>query len=507
MIDYFKSLKLSYFQIGLLLVFILGVRFVLEVFSNLFLSFEGSLYFIFEFSLFYLICLWGLSLLFYILIEKDFLKALSKMGLGMILIWVAPVFDLLTQGANRTHIAYVMGGPLFLLKNYFLFYYPSLNLGVSPGLFFEVFVVVAALFVLGFIYTSKIFKSFVFAMLCYSFIFILAVAPSWIGFMQGMDMDHHRERVYSYDKLMKNYDRQLTAYYLKGAVGEVPQPPMTIPLDLMPLFLIVLMGLGLATLAATHLSLFKRELNEFPLSRLWHYLFLYFWSFKVFVLPVMGATPVIFYKLLNWLSLFIAAVFLNHYFDNFFLGKGKDRSLLITAIFFIAIALIFAGVTQYGLICLLMTVFLYSYDCPPLRLKKYVWGQLLCLGLLAVLVFIAPLVIYRVNPFISPQRLWLLLPVIVSFFIPIKDFKDESLDPRMQVKTLVHHWGAGFLRKIISLGIFALFLLGSIFFHLPMGRVAAVAATAGLLSILFCRQIIKEKQVIWFYPVILWLFF
>jgi len=507
MTEYLKSLKFNGFQLFLLLAVILTVRFVLEVFSNPFLSFEKSMHFVFEFSIFYLTCLWGLSLLFYRIIHKDFQNALTKISIGLLLIWIAPAFDLLTQGLDKNYIAYVMGGPIFLLKNYFLLFYPSLNLGVSLGLFVETIIVFVLTFWLGFIFTRKFLKSFLFTIACYSFVFVLAVSPSFIGYVQGVDMDRHRMQVYSHDQIVKEYQTQLELFYQKGMVGEMPPFPLTTPLNLMPLFLIILIILGLSTFKIFSPQLFMSELKVFPYSRLWHYLFLYFWSAKIFIFKTDMPFQEMFFYVINLISLFIAAVFLNHYFDNQFLGKSKEKPLLYGALFFNFLGLVFVQNIFFQILSLLMIGLVFLYEAPPFRLKRYWAGSVFCLGLISTGAFLAPVVIHKVNPFITSNGLWLVLPVVISLFIPIKDLKDEQTDQKMGTKTLVHLWGARKLRTLIALGITILFLLGAVLFRLPLINILAVSVAAGLLSILFFKQIIQDRHVLMIYPVILFLFF
>lgn len=510
MIEFFKTLKLNALQIFLLLTLILIVRFVLEVFSNPFLSFESSRHFIFEFVVFYLTCLWGISLLFYLLIKKDFLNALTKISIGLLLIWIAPTFDLLTQGVDKTEIAYVMGGPLFLLKNYFLLFYPSLNWGVSMGLFVETMIVFGLTFWLGFIFTKKFLKSFLFTIACYSFVFVLAVSPSFMGYVQGVDMDHHRLQVYSYDQIMKEFQNQLELFYQNGQNeirGEMPQPPVMTPLNLMPLFLFILIILGLSTFKIFSNQLFMNELKVFPYSRLWHYLFLYFWSAKIFIFKAGLPSQEIFFYVINFICLFIAAVFLNHYFDNQFLGQSKQKALLYGALFFNFLGLAFVQHPFFQLLSVLMVSCAFLYETPPIRLKRYWMGSVFCLGLISMGAFLAPLVINKVNPFATPDGLWLILPLVISLLIPIKDLKDEQIDQKMGTKTLVHWWGVKKLRTVIAIGMTGFFLIGGILFRLPLVNLLGVGFTAGLLSILFLKQIVQDRHVLMIYPIILFLFF
>jgi 4-hydroxybenzoate polyprenyltransferase len=246
------------------------------------------------------------------------------------------------------------------------------------------------------------------------------------------------------------------------------QIPAMTPLNLMPLFLLIGIILGLSTFKIFFSELFTREWKAFPYTRLWHYLFLYFWSVKIFLLKTGLPSQEIFFDVINLICLFIAAVFLNHYFDNQFLGKPKEKPLFYGSLFFNFLGLAFVQNVFFQILGLLMVGCAFLYETPPFRLKRYWAGSILCLGLISMAAFLAPLVINQVNPFSTSEGLWLILPVVISFLIPIKDLKDEQIDQKMGTKTLVHLWGVKKLRSLIAVGITGLFLLGAVLFKLSL---------------------------------------
>lgn len=164
---------------------VLFIRFLLECLSNHLDNFNITNFIVAQdasttlhFVLFFLVCLLGLILILDLLV--GYKSAYKVILYGSIIIWFAPIFDIISTGGSGALMTYSFGGGKKMFLEYLSFFTPHITQGLTLGIRVEVLIILLGLGFLVWQLKRNIKIVIATVLISFTFIFILLSWPSFI---------------------------------------------------------------------------------------------------------------------------------------------------------------------------------------------------------------------------------------------------------------------------------------------------------------------------------------
>ncbi|MCD6232879.1 hypothetical protein J7J81_00630 [bacterium] len=134
----------------------------------------------FHYGLSYICIVLSLVILFYFALERrqPIMKISRLLLAGFLIVFLAPILDLLVTGGKGMNIGYLLPGVHHhLLRRFLLFGGPFKEIGITWGLKIEVALILGFSFLVFLAFSGKLWRSLFYAFLTYVLFFLFALMP------------------------------------------------------------------------------------------------------------------------------------------------------------------------------------------------------------------------------------------------------------------------------------------------------------------------------------------
>ncbi|MEW6407544.1 MAG: UbiA family prenyltransferase [Patescibacteria group bacterium] len=478
LIQKLENIKISFGTYLAIAFSIIIVRVGLESFSsNKAVLFSYSSFphiFLFFISLFL-----NLFFLIYFLTRENIIK-ISKIGLlAMLILWIAPAFDLfLSRAKTPFSMGYIFDSPKNFLSRYFTFLFGSGEAGITYGMKLQI--ILACFIVAAYIFlkTKNYIKTLLAFILTYTIIFIYSFLPSIIAAVELKRLDF-------------NFGEILEVLLLPKSIFQIkfsdPWPLFDYKMGLVLLFLIILQislwyliysfkkFKAIILYSVRYLRFFLQILTLFVGLWLGWKLTENLWDFSIFGILTLFALFVIVFFI--WLF----SVVINDIYDLEIdkLSPANQNRILVQKIMdveeyknlgfvFLLLANLAAfilGPAFFTLSLILSALSSYIYSAPPLRFRKFPFLGHFVIGLAALCAVFLGFLIFAKNQDLSefPPKFAILIPFFFMLATHIKDIKDLKADKTYGVITLPTLFGEQRGKLFCGILVFLSFLFFSLF--------------------------------------------
>ncbi|MFO7990697.1 MAG: UbiA family prenyltransferase [Thermoplasmata archaeon] len=435
----------------------------------------------------YLALAFGITLLFYVALDKPVIKILKIVLPTFIILNVAPIVDFTIRsitGNPGINIGYIIEGDLSNTLTRYLTYFGQFSpqsYGVTIGMKIEILIILILGFSYLYISSSNLLKSAVFTLFLYTIIFWEMIAfPSLLMYVArqlGLNLVAHSTRVltqsffiiifilgtvifFLYNKTyLKSIIKDIRPYrlihyesmFFLGIVLAYTFTERTISVHYhIPTFFIIVISIALTWLY----SVFINNLEDIPIDTVTNE-----------ERPLIkGDIPLITYKKLSWILLFVALIY----------------AYLVSVVFLFLIITYMAG------------YFLYS--APPFRLKKVPVLSKAIISFNSLVLIIAGYWFVNYSLLTFPVKVVLILMLGFTMALNFIDIKDYEGDKEAGISTLPGL--IGLKRSKIVIGISFIITYLSCYFILQDVVFLAPLALLGVLEFYLINKEEYEENLI-----------
>ncbi len=390
----------------------------------------------------------------------------------------APLFDLAVSRGEGYCMSYLGDHGWFLVKDFFTYFGPMANCGITPGIRFEIILVLIGIAMLVYRLTKSFWKTAIGVIGTYTILFAnLAASGIIITVSKGFG---YVDANLFFSKLLhtslipsiQTYVTTTNIYLENYAAGAIFMARFSWVICLLALLVVCYQQNKLA---------FKAFLRDFRLARVIYYAFLALFGMRIAY--QIGGYPFIphtFADILGY-SIFFVVIALNFTFAatvNDIVDvpidevSNKHRPLIsgaLTVDQYRSIALILGTMIVTGSLLINYTVFIctvlfhicfYFYSVPPLRLKRHFIPGGILLALAGLITVMSGYGFFSLNTAFQsfPLKLSIFILVFLFLVVHIRDFKDIEGDAKEGIQTLPVVLGEKKARILIG----ALVLIGGI---------------------------------------------
>ncbi len=406
-------------------------------------------------------------------------KAARIVMTGFVVLWIVPFYDRLSHGRDLYSVAYIFPEQGQILMRFLTFFGPLEDMGVTPGMRLEVFIVMVVWGFYIYLKTNKLGRAFLGAILAYITIFVYIITPVWLI------------PIMNFTGLTYQFSPRL----------------------IIDLFLLLSMIQFLLVSYIASPGVFKTLIKDIRCTRLLHYqLFLvlgFVMGLKTSLSPIFTEQWIVFRAIELMLALgfaWIFSVIMNNIVDQKIDRVSNPSRPLISGNISVELyrrigwgmliaAILFAiAVDQETL--LLIAAFLASYflySMPPFRMKRIPIISKVSIGFNSLLAFMLGHMFIGHNINIS-------LGIIIFFLIfssltaNLIDLKDYSGDLQAGIRTLPVLCGMAQAQKVVGASFFISYLIAAYAFKVPELKWLFLAVGV-LQAVLINRKPYNEKPV------------
>lgn len=470
---------------------IVGARVVVETWLGGMVNKTGDYFFhhIMDVYSFYLLGYLIFLVLMITNLKVKLKEASNVMLWGYLIIIVPPIIDFILL-KDRPFLSFYGFYSLAEMPRKFLtFFGDSPDFGITYGARFDIAATVILLLIYTYVKTRKISKALFLALQAYAVLFVLATFPSWVtiftqGFSQGFMNIGDREIVQLFLTSARLFSRD-TGTYLNA---------LSIKLSI--IYAVMLAGV----ISAGAYVLYRKQFlafikNSRPVQLIYHQgLFMAGMGLGVFFTEVTWELTI--FNLVSFVAVsiaiacaWLASVVVNDIYDKkidhvtnqdrpLVLGIFSQESYITTGVVLFFVSILFSAMVnpKVGFVLIGYQFLAFLYSAWPMRLKRFLGVASLVSSLASILVLFCGFILVTPLEDITqiPSRIVWLIGIALIFCLPIKDLKDIEGDKLDGVKTVPVVFGEYWGKVVIGGGIFASYLLSSIFLNEPKLLIWAV---------------------------------
>ncbi len=485
-----EHIKVSVHVWILSILSIIFFRGFLENFSN---TTKGSIKFaslssiFLDFPLFYLAGLLIFILIFYFLSDKsnkNIVKISKVFCFGLVLIWIAPITDLILTGGKGELIKYMKfdpGNPMNSLL--FIFTKPR---GISNGTRIEIIFILVSSSLYFYLVNKKIIRTFIYIFVNYLVIFSLYIAPNLILILSNY------LKTGELSSISNPYYSDITSF--KKILLAISQTSNFFTLDILRSYIFDTLASWISIInafIAFNIWFFlynKKKFVSFWKNARWerivYYLIwisvgflltaklnIYHWNWTL--LNIINLTVLIISLISSWLL----QVNINDIEDkNIDTISNQNRPLINKSLtisdlkiynFFLLLIIIFSSITLGYEIFSLIVIWncaYFIYSSPPLRLKQYPIISNLIIGSNGTIAIFIGIILSSGEIYYSKITNIFILTIIliISLISGVKDIKDIKGDKAENIKTIPVIFGEKRGKIIISIFVVLALILTSL---------------------------------------------
>jgi 4-hydroxybenzoate polyprenyltransferase len=475
--------KINFFSFIFSLLGLIFLRVFLELFSSP--SFKNGIFdkytLFFHYPLFYL-PLFILLIILLRIFSRESLERITKTALFFFpVIILPPLLDLLFSGGQGFRIAYLFTDVKGLVFDFFTFFGPWVVPGITPGIRYEVLLLLSAIFLYLLVKRKKILLALVGTFLGYFIIFIFLAWPSIIFSLVFKKSHYLLPEIIS-------YFRQPLSFLSEKDLG----PLFSFKMALFYYLWLVISLLGYFYF--WHKEKFKYYLADLRYSRLIHYILLFFLGLGLaHYLKIDSVFPLDFFNLLSLVYVVVLIIIswagqvgLNDLYDIEIdrishperpLVKGKiSKEELKKINFLIGVLILWGGLILPPVLFFFLMLFnllYYLYSVPPFRLKRFPFIASFSLALACLSILLLGFYFNTSPDNLIPSKFAYFIFLIYFLGVNIKDLNDVKGDLKGGIKTLPVLLGQKKSQWLLALLVAFAFLLPSFYFNFAFIKLIA----------------------------------